>query len=220
MKKKFQFIILICSAVILFSARAKDIQEPPFEIAINTLDSSLQINGSYLQSYKISDLEKIIGKPDRVKTHTFKSYYEEFGAEKMARTVVPITVTDYYYIYDKLGIMFYTHNGMSVSKNPDKFSIHFKNKRTFTNIAALPYVPVSTFKGLLKINADTLSATKKLIPGGVNYQTETIDLFHTTFGATSVAMVIDGLYSKSTQPSVLLYLDSEKEQRISYVVVN
>lgn len=223
-KKLLRLFSLFGILLLLPSAKhkndLKDIQETPFEIIINTLDSSLQVNGSFLNNYNLNDLEKIIGKPNRIKTHSFKSYYEEFGAEKMSRTVIPITVTDYYYIYDKLGIMFYTNNGMSATKQPQKFSIHFKNKRTFTNTAALPFSPTGFFNGLLKINGDTLSANKKLIPKEVNYKTEDIQLFKTTFGPTSIGTVIDGLYSKNTLPYVLLYLDTEKEQRISYVVVN
>ena len=222
-KKTFRFFSLFGILLLLLAAKRKtvvhDIKEAPFEIIINTLDSSLQVNGSFLNNYNMNDLEKIIGKPTRVKTHSFKSYYEEFGAEKMARTVVPITVTDYYYIYDKLGIMFYTNNGMSTTKQPQKFSIHFKNKRTFTNTAALPYSPANFFNGVLKINGDTLLADKKLISKETDYKTEDIQLFKTSFGSTSIATVIDGLYTKNTLPYVLLYLDTEKDQRISYVVV-
>ncbi len=189
------------------------------EILVNTSDSTIKLNGVVLKSYEIKSIESIIGKPDRIKTHTFKSYYEEFGYDNNPPTSIPITVTDYYYIYDKLGIMFYTNNGRFTSKEAVCFSVHFINKRTFTNTKALPYSPLNPFKGVLKINGNTVSAIEKIVPPDVNYNTNEFKLFDMLFGPTSIATVIDSLYSVKCIPNIFLYLDNEKDQRISYVVL-
>jgi hypothetical protein len=189
------------------------------DIRINMLDTSIRLNDDFLISYKLKDIEAVLGKPDRIKTHIFNSYYEEFGTDNMPKTSTPIVVKDYYYIYDQLGIMFYTSNGLSITEEPERFSIHFKNKRMFTNTRATPFSPENAFKGILKINGVNVSADKKILPEDANYQKQEIKLFNIDFGPTSISTVIDGLYSISEEPYIFMYLDNEKEQRISYIVV-
>ncbi|MBA3679650.1 MAG: hypothetical protein H0W73_00450 [Bacteroidetes bacterium] len=218
--QKTYFIFLACFNFLCFSAQETNtITITKLDININTSDTSIQLNESFLSSYKLSEIEKILGKPDRIKTNTYNSYYEEFGTDNMPPTSTPIIVKNYYYIYDKLGVMFYTDNGMSGSEQPEKFSIHLKNKRLFTNTKALPFLPLNAFTGELKINAELISAHKKIIPAGANYLSKEIKLFTILFGPTSIATGIDGLYSINIEPCLFLYLDTEKEQRISCIVV-
>ena len=195
-------------------------QPPVANIQINTTDSTIKINGTILKTYELNNLKKIIGKPDRVKIAVTKSYYEESGGGGLPPTSTPIKVTNYYYIYDKLGIMFFTNNGMYATKGPEKFSIHFSNKRAFTNTAALPFSPANSFKGVMIINEDTVSASKKIIPSGVDYNTKEFPLFKLLFGPTSIATIIDRLYSLTASPYIFLFLDSPKNQRTSYIVIN
>ncbi|MEO6304265.1 MAG: hypothetical protein ABIP51_13955 [Bacteroidia bacterium] len=216
----YLFCLIFILAIQLSAQKTKKIEPVKISIEISTTDTSIKFNGEKLISYQIYYIEKMLGKADRIKTHTFKSYYEEFGDEDTKPTSTPITVTDYYYIYDQLGLMFYTNNGWGGTKDPKKFSVHFKNKRFFTNTAALPFTPLNTFTGILKINKDTVSADKKMITQSVTYKTNEINLFKIGFGLTSIATVIDGLYSNSVSPYLLMYLDSEKEQRLSYIVVH
>lgn len=189
-------------------------------IQINTIDSTVKVNGTILKTYELNNLKKIIGKPDRVKIAVTKSYYEESGGGGLPPTSTLIKVTNYYYIYDKLGIMFFTDNGKYAIKEPEKFSIHFRNKRTFTNTALLPFTPVNSFKGIMTINKDTMSTTKKIIPAGVDYNTKEFSLFNLLFGPTSITTIIDGLYSWHSEPYIFLFLDTPKDQRISYIVIN
>ena len=190
------------------------------DVQINTSDNSLKLNGLILKIYDLKEIEKMIGKPDRIKTHTFNSHYEEFGTKNIPPRSTPIKVTNYYYIYDKLGIMFYTNNGFSKTKKPEKFSIHFKNKRTFTHTATLPFTPKHFFKGTLTINGETVVVDRKAIADNVNYQTENINLYNVLFGSTSITTIIDGLYTQKSEPYMFLLLNNEKEQRISYMVIN
>lgn len=218
-KKTFSFIFVFFTGLILLYRATALGQAVTPNIKISTSDSTIKINGSILKTYNLSAIEKIIGKPNRIKTKTFKSYYEEFGTKGMPPTSTPIEVTDYYYIYDSLGIMFYTQNGKFVSKEPQNLSIHFKNKRTFTNTAPLPFNPINTFSGVLIINGEIVNETKKIIPLEIDYRTEEFKLYKISFGPTSIATIIDGLYSIKSEPYMLIFLDSEKYQRISYIVI-
>jgi hypothetical protein len=219
----FLIVSITLASIVFVYATAKhkafNAGDPATEILINTSDSTIKLNGNILKNYELSNIEKIIGKPDRIKPHTFKSYYEMFGFEDTPPTSIPITVTDYYYIYDKLGIMFYTNNGRYGSKEPVCFSIHFKNKRTFDNTKALPYMPSTSFSGILKINGYAVNPDEKIIPQGVNYNTKEFKVYDVFFGPCSIASIIDRLYSMKSLPYIMIYLDNEKNQRISYIVI-
>jgi hypothetical protein len=190
------------------------------EIQINTIDSSIRINKQILANYNITSIQKIFGKPSRIEEDKFDSYIEEFPLkEGESRTIISIKVVNYYYIYDQLGIMFYTQNGEVAIKEPTRLNVHFKNKRMFTNTKGFPFIPKNNFTGVFCINGDTISTDKNLIPKNVNYRTSEFDLFHTQFTPTSYTTIIDGIYSYKSKPYLQLYLDNEKSQRISYIVV-
>jgi hypothetical protein len=223
MKKIFCFLSVIFSIlnIVVAQEKSKPISREitKLEVLINTVDTTIKINGKILNSLEINEIEKIIGKPNRIKKHTFHSNYEKFGL-KGTRTSIPIKVTNYYYIYDNLGIMFFTNNGKTENNRIEKFSIHYKNKRTFSNTELLPYTPIAFFNGVLKINGKPVESSKKIIDENVNYMTENIQLFNIKFGSTSITTIIDGLYTHTSEPYMFIFLNNEKEQRISYLVIN
>jgi hypothetical protein len=128
-----------------------------------------------------------------------------------------IDVTDYYYLYDKLGIMFCTNNGKSEDKEPVRMVVFFRQKRTFTNSKEYPFVPDNAFKGTLLINRDTLFPERKILPDGINYNTQSFELFGASFSPTSTLSIIDGIYAFKNDPAMRIYLDNEKDQKPAYI---
>jgi hypothetical protein len=132
----------------------------------------------------------------------------------------PIKVVNTYYIYDELGIMFYTESGKGKGyEEPNRFSIHFPNKRIFTHTKDLPFKPKKNFIGIFKINENELNPSEKLIPESVDYKTDEFILFGASFGPTSFTTIIDSLYSVKFEPYMRIYLDDGKTQRISSIVL-
>lgn len=222
MNKKNYYLLLVTTFTLFFGiVFTETLLANPIEIQINTTSGSIKINNRFLVTYQVDSIEKVIGKPDRIEIHKFNSYIEEFPAkEGDSPYTYPITVTNHYYIYDQLGIMFYTQNSEYGTKEPVRCSIHFKNKRTFTNRDALPFEPKNTFSGILKINDVVVNTDKKMVPENVNYKTSEFELFKTSFAPTSIAMVIDGVYAYNSKPYLQFLLDNEKDQRASYLVIN
>jgi len=226
MKKQFQFfMILIIGAAILIISYSKknnssNTDDNNLLIQINTNDSLIKINDIKIENFDIENIETIIGSPNRIICDTFNSYYEEFGYDEMPPTSTPYKSQNYYYIYDSLGIIFYTNNDMYESKQPTILSIHFGNKRQFSNTAQLNFTPENSFTGNIEINENLVSDNEKLIPADVNYRTEKFKLYDLYFGPTSITMNIDRLYSIDSSPYIMIYLNKNEEQKISYITIS
>jgi hypothetical protein len=217
-----RFIISILTTITILGnvVSAETLQGNQTEIQINTINGTIQINNKNLIIYSIDSIQKILGKPDRIETHKFNSYIEEFPAnEGDSPYIHHFVVTNYYFIYDQLGIMFYTNNSEYGTKEPVRCSIYFKNKRTFSNKEPLPYEPKNMFSGILKINGEIVNPDNRIIPENINYLTDAFDLFKTLFSPTSIAMVIDGIYAFKSKPYLYFFLDNEKDQRASYLEI-
>ena len=226
MKKqsKFYILLLIGAAIVLITyfnkkKNSTNKTENNFLIQVNTIDNSIQVKNQKLENFKLENIEKILGKPSRVKCDTFKSYYEEFGYDDTPPTSTPYTSHNYYYIYDSLGIMFYTNNDMYETKNPGTLCIHYSNKREFTNTALIPFIPLNSFNGTLEINNNNVLDDKKIVPEGVDYLTENFKIYDMLFGPTSITMNIDRLYSIDSNPYIMLYLNNPSDQKISFVTI-
>ena len=187
-------------------------------LQINTQDNSIRFNNQTIdQPYNLKQITAVLGKPDRMETHSRKARYERFGHKSTKRTSTMVDVTDSYHIYDDLGTMFFTSASIVKSGN-SKLIIYFK-KRQFTNTQNLAFVPNKGFRGVLQINEKTVPADKKLLPKNVDYNTRKFDLWSTAFGPTSTGAVIDRLYSQEAKPYLMFYLDAPKTQRVSYLEV-
>ncbi|MBU0488368.1 MAG: hypothetical protein KKA07_06330 [Bacteroidetes bacterium] len=190
-----------------------------FKIEINTNDSSIRFCGLVVNIHNMTNVQKIIGKPNRIEIDTIETYYERFGTKGNPPAMTPIKLMNYYYIYDELGMMFYSENRMSSIKSPKMVYIQFGNKRTFTNTEKFPFLPRNSFSGTLEINGEPVSTIHKLVPYNVNYKTEDFKLFKVSCGPASIATVIDRIYSKTSDPYMLFYLDNESDQRLSYLTI-
>jgi hypothetical protein len=218
--KRTILLILTMITLLWHTIIAETIQLNSIEIQINTEKGIIKANNVNLIINNVDSIQNVLGKPDRIEIHKFNSYIEEFPANEGGQPYTyQIVVTNYYYIYDQLGIMFYTQNSELENKEPVRCSIHFKNKRTFTNTDSLPFKPKNIFNGILKINGDVVNPGKKIISEDINYLTSDFSLFKTSFSTTSIATVIDGIYAFKSAPYLQFYLDNEKDQRISYLVI-
>lgn len=190
-------------------------------IDIDFQHEQVLINGKVLRSHDLSNIKEILGQPSRIKEHHFTSYYKEMGYDGMPPTSTPMPSTNYYYIYDELGLVFYSQNGgFKQNENPRRWAIFLNNERTFSNTAPLPFTPKKTFTGELKINGNAVLSTDDVVPNDVNYRTHAFELWGLSFGTTSITTVIDGLYLvNSASPYLRIFLDSPEKQRISYIEI-
>jgi hypothetical protein len=217
-----RIILLTLTMITLFwqTSIAEKLTLNSIEIQINTKNGIIKANNVNLIINNIDSIQKVLGKPDRIEVHKFNSYIEEFPADEGGQPYTfPIIVTNYYYIYDQLGIMFYTQNSELENKEPIRCSIHFKNKRTFTNRDLLPFEPKNKFSGILKINEVIVNTDKKIVPENTNYRMSDFEIFKTSFSATSIATVIDGIYAYKSKPYLHFYIDNEINQRASYLEI-
>lgn len=150
---------------------------------------------------------------------------EEFSHDKSESPhTYWVQVTNHFYIYDELGLVFYTRNGKYSSQDPLIMMICYEYKREFNHDNfpdKIPkeYMPKKIFTGKLFINSIVLEPQKTQLSKDINYNTEKIELFNTTFGATSRATIIDGLYSEKGFPYFRIYYNNGKEHYVSYVQV-
>ena len=189
------------------------------KIEIDTANTFIRINGIILKDYNRNTIQKILGKPNRIKIDSFRSYVEEFGFDGIPPSSYPIKILNTYYIYDEIGIMFYTESGKARKEEPNRFSIHFPNKRSFTHTKEEPCKPKKNFTGIIQINGKELNPEDKLIPDSVDYKTNEFTLFETSFGPTSYTTIIDSLYSVKSKGYMRIYLDDAKTQRVSIIVL-
>ena len=210
-----RFLILFFS--ITCSVLAKENLKTKIEI--DTTKNSMRLNGIILKDYNRKTFQKILGKPSRIKVDSFRSHMEEFGFDGLPPSSYPIQIRNTYYIYDEIGIMFYTDSGKTRMEEPNRFSIHFPNKRFFTHTKDLPFKPKKNFTGIFQINEKELNPKDKLIPDSVDYKTNEFTLFETSFGPTSYTTIIDSLYSVKSKAYLRIYLDDAKTQRVSFIVL-
>ncbi|PJZ68843.1 hypothetical protein CH373_15625 [Leptospira perolatii] len=197
--------------------RRDKILKTPTIIKIDTKEKSVHLNGVKIMDLNIQSITQILGKFDRTKTHQYDSYIEEFPLEDGdSPSIYPIKITDYYYIYDRLGIMLYTSNGEEKNKKPSCMAIFFGNKRLFTHQKEPHYKPRNPFTGELVINGNHVSAEAKILPTDVDYRSRKFERFGLLFSPTSIAMMIDSLYSEGSEPYMQLFLDNQSQQRLSY----
>ncbi|WP_299452397.1 hypothetical protein [uncultured Microscilla sp.] len=188
-------------------------------VTLNTHTHSIYINGqTILQPFDLKQINRILGKPSRTQTHTRKIRFERRGYRSVPPTSEMIDMTEYYYIYDQWGLMFVKSNSIIKAK-PLKLIVFFRNPRIFTNTRSFNYRPYTAFVGTLNLNGNTVLPNQKVVPAGVDDQSEGFTQWGVLWGATSIGTVIDRLYSAKASPHLMIYLDAGKTQRISYIKV-
>lgn len=195
------------------------LQAQQLRLQINTIQGSLMVNNQVItRPFRISQIAKLLGKPDRIEVHQRKARYERFAYKNNPPSSTMITVKDKYHIYDRLGLLFITNQSIIKSQAP-KLIIYFANPRKFTNTTPLKYTPTQSFQGHLLLNNHQINTTQTVIPSDVTYHTDQFYLWNIPFGPTSIGGVIDRLYSIKTTPYLMIYLDNAENQRVSYIVI-
>jgi hypothetical protein len=197
-------------------------------IPLGAMNIQLQISGNTQriafnhQEWEIGDtasLFKLLGKPDRIEKHHYKSHYKEHGYGGMPPSYETQDVFEVFYLYDSLGLMFSTQNSKYSQKEIHKMYVCFQNLREFSHTVSLPFLPVKKFQGLCDLNESHLQDTLSMVPKEVNYNTKEFILFGITWGPTSFTTVVDSFYSTDTNLYLRLFLDNATFQRLSYLEI-
>lgn len=187
---------------------------------IEIIAGEVNINSKKL----IFEKEKIIsilGTPDRVEKITKKHNVSRKNIEGTPDIYDNrvVEVEDTYLIYDKYGLIFCTSNGIYTTDELTNFIIFFKNKREFDNKVICDFEPVNKFKGVLKINRETVQDAEKIIPENITFKTDSFNLYMRKFGTACYVMQIDMIYSFSEVPNIEIYLNNGSEQKVSCVLI-
>ncbi len=197
-------------------------------ININTVDSTVLVDNEILNISDLKNIQKYFGEPDRIKRDENKSSLTEYPHNRNEEPrSYPVKYINYYFIYDNLGLIFYSDNsysylneeGETQYKKPVAMLVKFNNNRLFDHDKPFTFMPNISFSGLLYINGVLVNPTKKAFPENVNYQTNVFNLYNVLFYPTSYTTIIDGLYSKNSWPYIIIMLDEPIKQRPSYVII-
>jgi hypothetical protein len=204
---------------------AQVVEPDNYTVDFNTKDSIFTIDGNL---YNIKSLMKTLGEPSRIKRNEFESVMTEYplNADDKPQSYT-VKYINYYFIYDKLGLMFYTDNSYLMLSQKDEDSlkkpvamlVNFGNRRSFNHDKPMPFMPEKSFTGIFNINGSRVDALSKVIPDQVNYNTKEFLLYNALFSSTSFSGVIDGVYSRTCFPSLFIKLDSPKDQRTSFIIL-
>lgn len=209
-----------CTACIIFHSFPIISNTEEAAIEIDTKKNLLKWNGKVLKDFYRNSLFSILGRPDRIRKRQYGSYIKEFPLDSNDRpSYYPIQITDYYYIYDRFGVMFHTGNSEFPNPEPERMKIFFKNKREFFHKKEEPYHPKHSFSGKAIINGRLLEQDSKIISDRLDYRVNQFEMHDVLFGPTSFASVIDGLYCISASPYFEIELDRPGSQKISRLII-
>ena len=218
-----RIILLFISIVIVFQTNplsADNQEQELFCITINTESNEISINENRITNFNLSTLKQIIGHPDRIQIENIMVDVTEYPYDD---NDVPYyytqEVTNYYYIYDNLGLVFHTANNLSINNNPVYLKIFYDSKREFTHMKLPEFLPEKTFQGVLKINDIILEPHNQIISEEIKYNTKYFTLFNTTFAPTSIATVIDSIYSYEGNPYIQIFLNNGIDKKVSYISI-
>ncbi|HBX53659.1 MAG: hypothetical protein A2275_03720 [Bacteroidetes bacterium RIFOXYA12_FULL_35_11] len=190
------------------------------QVDIKITGKTIYINSRKLIFEKDSILS-VLGKPDRIEKKTKSHHITEKNAdgENDSSHDRIVEVDDTYFIYDKLGLIFCTANGIYTTEGLTRFIIFFPNKREFDNRKIYDFEPKQKYRGTFEIDNEIVPVDKKILPPGINYKTDSFLLYKRSFGPASIATKIDKIYSFKTLPYIELYLNNGKEGKLSYAVI-
>ena len=191
-------------------------------IAVASPGNQLSIDGVALPDYERATLEKVLGKPDRVKRVTSRQRYERWPVDRsQPPTSTMRTITDLHYVYDTYGLVFPTRRTSAYDRREtaDRMFVFFANARQFTHTAPPATVPKRRGGCRLAINGITVDPATDARPAGLSYRTDKLDLFATKFAPTSYTTDVDGLYSLEGLRYIRLYLDAPTTGRPAYAEI-
>jgi hypothetical protein len=207
---------------------AQVVEQSKIVISINPFDSTVSVENNALDFTDLNDIEKHFGEPDRIKRNEFQSTLTEYPSDKNENPrSYPVKHINYYYIYDKLGLMFYSDNSYSFLyetgeeqyKKPVAMLVNFGNKRLFDHDKPLPFMPDQAFSGVIKINGVIINSSRKAFSENVSYKSDEFKMYDVLFYPTSYTTIIDGLYSKNSWPYIIIKLDCPQLQRPSHIII-
>lgn len=216
-KKKLLFVLVICCSILSFNFPAeKNYNRVIPNITIR--DSSFYIMNTKFDQFDFHKIKSLLGEA-RIEKHKHKIEMHRWGihpdGSKGRCHFYETEVTDYYYIYDQLGIMLFTQNTKGQDSVPDKMLVYFGNschgeKNTF------PYFPHKKYNGLFILQGDTLHQTLPLKNLKADPLTRKVEYFNSSYDFSSTGSTINNLYHPKKTWHVI-HLDNSKEQKISYI---
>jgi hypothetical protein len=220
-------LALVCLSAVTaaaVTAEAAPRKKPPMKscvISVANPGDKLAIDGVELADFAPASIEKVLGKPDRIEKRTTQQHHELFGhdgGESMSETV---EVTDLYYVYDTRGLVFPTRRTEKFDKRPeaDHMIVFFARRRVFDHTKSPAVFPKQRGRCRLEVNGVAVDPTKDLRPSGMDYRTETAEMWKTKIAPTASSTVIDSLYTDEGSRSVRIYLDAPKTGRPSYAEI-
>ncbi|MDH5682195.1 MAG: hypothetical protein OEZ36_11445 [Spirochaetota bacterium] len=215
-------LFLIITVLFLFNVTGHSEKRQKLLIDINSKTGDILINGRRLSDFKPSMIEKVLSKPDRSESHKSVGHMKKWKIKELNKKNLPPTIRsydriDYYYLYDKLGIMFFTENlkeFTGYNKTPKYFSIYFLANDKHPHKPRL-FKPKTVFSGDLHINGIRLMPAKARFPRGLDNWDKTIHLYNTTFkryGKTSIYC-----FEEETGVRLFLYFNPGQDRGISFL---
>ncbi|MBK9032950.1 MAG: hypothetical protein IPL61_17035 [Myxococcales bacterium] len=181
---------------------------------------ALVVNGVALPDLGLPRMRAALGEPDRIERVTHAERYEEYGAGDMPSTSDLVPITDTHYVYARHGLVFATqHGAFADDATPALVRVFFAHPRVFDNIAAPAVVPSAGGHCAVTINGVRLDPEVDLRPAGASSRTARVTIFGTGFGLTSIASVIDTLYTSAGARAVHIFLDGPATGRAAYLEV-
>ena len=178
---------------------------------------TIAIDGVILPDFEPETLRRVLGEPDRVEKLEHTEFYEEFGDDGAGWSSDEVPVTDFHHVYDARGLVFATRNGaFGESDHPELMRIFFASPRLFDNTEAPEVVPVTRGVCRLELGGVLVDPDVDARPPGVDYRTDQFPLWGTDFGSTSIATVIDRVYTVDGAPYLMVFLDAPATGRPSY----
>jgi hypothetical protein len=194
---------------------------PGCVVELDHAGHAIRINGVAVPDFAPARLRRLLGAPDRVVRTESRQAYEEAGATRDEPwTSTMVTVIDDHYVYDRLGLVFRTaSSGIGRSTTPEVLLLFFASPRRFDNTAAPAVAPAHGGGCRLVVDGVAVDPAVDARPPGVTYRTESFAAYHTRMAPTSIATVIDGIYSDAGAPSVRIYLDAPASGRPAYAEI-
>ncbi len=190
-------------------------------ISIDTAKGELRLDGATLSSLSLEAIKGVLGKPGQVKTTQEKVRYEKRTLSGKGDQTVNQEMKNHFYLYDQLGLVFFTRNARPQDQSEDPVSLVVSlAKASEIQHGELPaHMPAHPFGGKVTIYGVELKRAAPVIPDKVTEQTERVPLFNTLFSPASAGAGVESVYSISQNPGVQIFFDSVKGRRPAFLEI-